>query len=54
MESNSLENKNAINVLKNLVDALNSTYWSSWQSTAKFDDQLTKAEEFLETHGDKK
>ena len=33
--------------LKELVAALDETHWSSWQSTAKFVDQLTHARSFL-------
>ena len=34
-------------LLADLVAALNSTYWSCWQSTTKFDAQLQAAEEYL-------
>lgn len=34
-------------LLKELVSALNDTYWSSWQSTHKFDEKLRAAEEYL-------
>ena len=30
-------------LLKNLVDALNETHWSSWQSTDRFDGYLQEA-----------
>lgn len=33
--------------LRELVDALDKTFWSSWQSTHSFDDQLTNARELL-------
>ena len=33
--------------LKELVAALDETYWSSWQSTAQFHNQLTHARSFL-------
>lgn len=38
---------NPVEILANLVDALNSTYWSSWQNTANFSDCLRVAEEYL-------
>ena len=38
---------NPVEILANLVEALNSTSWSSWQSTAKFSDELLVAEEYL-------
>ena len=34
-------------LLADLVDALNATYWPSWQSTATFDNQLQAAEAYL-------
>ena len=37
----------ALCLLKELVAALDKTYWSSWQSTAQFDDQLNHARSFL-------
>ena len=37
----------AICLLKELVAALDETHWSSWQSTAQFDNQLTHARNFL-------
>ena len=44
----------ALSLLKELVVALDKTYWSSWQSTARFDNQLNCARNFLaeqeETH----
>lgn len=33
--------------LRNLVDALESTYWSSWQSTANFQAELDRAKAVL-------
>lgn len=44
---------NPIEILANLVTALNSTYWSSWQSTANFSSELSKAEEFLSKFNEK-
>lgn len=38
---------NALEILKDLVDALDSTTWSSWQTTARFQDQLEAAREYL-------
>ena len=44
----------ALCLLKELVAALDETHWSSWQSTARFDNQLNCARNFLaeqeETH----
>ena len=37
----------ALHLLKELVAALDETYWSSWQTTAKFDNQLTHARNFV-------
>ena len=37
----------ALCLLKELVAALDETHWSSWQSTARFDSQLTHARSFL-------
>ena len=37
----------ALCLLKELVAALDETHWSSWQSTAQFDSQLTHARSFL-------
>ena len=37
----------ALCLLKELVAALDETHWSSWQSTAQFDSQLTHARNFL-------
>ena len=37
----------ALCLLKELVAALDETHWSSWQSTARFDNQLTHARIFL-------
>ena len=34
-------------LLQALVTKLNDTHWSSWQSTAKFDEELQRAEEYL-------
>lgn len=33
--------------LRELVESLDKTFWSSWQSTHSFDDQLTDARELL-------
>lgn len=41
-------------VLADLVDGLNKTRWSSWQTTAHFDDALRKAEEELKKRQKKK
>ena len=35
-------------LLRALVEALDNTYWSSWQSTASFDEELKRAQEYLE------
>ena len=37
----------ALSLLKELVVALDKTYWSSWQSTARFDPQLNHARNFI-------
>lgn len=34
-------------LLKNLVEGLNDTFWSSWQGTWKFDEQLFAANDYL-------
>lgn len=34
-------------LLADLVDALNATHWSSWQSMATFANQLQAAESYL-------
>jgi len=34
--------------LKNLVRALDRTYWSSWQSTANFDVELDRARNLID------
>lgn len=39
--------ENPVEILANLVEALDNTYWSSWQSTAKFWDELEVAREYL-------
>lgn len=36
-----------LDALKDLVDALERTNWSSWQTTASFDKQLERAQELL-------
>ena len=41
-----MDNPNQL--LDDLVKALDSTYWSSWQTTAKFDKQLDAAREYVE------
>lgn len=38
--------------LTNLVDALDRTNWSSWQSTHRFDDELKAARELLDVVGE--
>jgi hypothetical protein len=35
-------------LLKELVEAMDDAYWSSWQTTADFQDQWDAAREFLE------
>ena len=42
-------NKDAIELLKNLTEALNSAYISSWQSTAAWSQELEAANVFLES-----
>jgi len=37
--------------LKNLVEGLNKTYWSSWQTTAHFSEQLEAAEKLIDKYG---
>ena len=39
---------NPVQLLADLVDALDSTYWSSWQPTNKFADQLDAARTYVE------
>jgi len=34
-------------LLKELVEALENTYWSSWQSTYQFDEQYRAAVDYL-------
>ena len=41
-----MDNPNQL--LADLVKALDSTYWSSWQTTYKFEQQLAAAREYLE------
>ena len=41
-------NQNAIELLKNLTEALNNAYISSWQSTAAWSEQLEAANAFLD------
>ena len=41
------EYTNPVQLLADLVAALDRTSWSSWQSTATFDTQLTKAREYI-------
>ena len=41
-----MDNPNQL--LDDLVKALDSTYWSSWQTTAKFDKQLDAARAYVE------
>ena len=45
-----MDNPNQL--LDDLVKALDSTYWSSWQTTAKFDKQLDAAREYVEKLND--
>lgn len=40
-------------LLKDLVEALEATYWSSWQGTYKFDKERVAAEEYLKIVLDK-
>ena len=42
-----LEAREAENLLSELVFALESTNWSSWQTTAKFSDQFERAKLYL-------
>mgnify|MGYP003587032522 FL=1 len=42
-------NKDAIELLKNLTEALNNAYISSWQSTAAWSQELEAANVFLES-----
>jgi hypothetical protein len=39
--------QNPVQLLADLVAALDSTHWSSWQSTANFDKQLDAAREYV-------
>ena len=41
-----MDNPNQL--LDDLVKALDSTYWSSWQTTASFENQLDAAREYVE------
>lgn len=41
-----------LEALANLVSALDKTTWSSWQSTARFDEQLQVARELLDVVGE--
>lgn len=41
-----------LEALTNLVAALDSTTWSSWQSTARFEDQLKAARHILDVVGE--
>ncbi len=50
-ESDELSNGDALTALRDLVDSLNKTYWSSWQTTAHFSDQLKNAEAVLRAAG---
>ena len=40
---------NPNHLLADLVAALNATYWSSWQNTATFANQLQAAEDYINT-----
>ena len=40
--------QNPVQLLADLVDALDSTAWSSWQTTAKFSDQLKDARDYID------
>lgn len=42
-----MEYDNPVKMLADLVNALDNTYWSSWQSTAKFSDELEVARSYL-------
>lgn len=42
-----LIHQDTIEVLQELVEGLEDTHWSSWQSTWKFDPALLKAVEYL-------
>mgnify|MGYP003597877444 FL=1 len=42
-------NKDAIELLKSLTEALNNAYISSWQSTAAWSEELEAANDFLES-----
>lgn len=46
-ENVSADECNAVAELRELVRALDSTHWSSWQSTYKFDQELRTARAFL-------
>lgn len=45
-----MNNQNTLEVLKNLVEGLDDTHWTSWQSTANFQDQLDKARQYLNVY----
>ena len=40
--------ENPVQLLADLVAALDNTYWSSWQSTARFDAELIAARAYLD------
>lgn len=44
-------NKDAIEILRNLTEALNNAYISSWQSTVAWSQELEAANAFLESLG---
>jgi len=41
-------NKDAIDLLKNLTEALNNAFISSWQSTVAWSKELEQANDFLD------
>jgi uncharacterized caspase-like protein len=46
------EERDLLNILRDLVEALDRTYWSSWQTTAKFDAPLSAAREAIKKADD--
>lgn len=45
--------KNPNELLKNLVDALDSAFISTWQTTADWDKQLNEAREYVDSLNEK-
>lgn len=41
------EYRQTLEVLRNLVEALDDTYWTSWQSTDRFDEAHKEARAYL-------